>query len=110
MPEFCYYYIFPLSTDDYHYIWGADNMMIFEYNIEPAENMRKVVDILNGVSNKVLPNVTLEYPNIKINGETLMTARGLDRLIIMKGLEEGKALEIQKQFLNYCTEKLSGKI
>lgn len=109
MPEFFFYYSFPLETDDYHYIW-ADNMMVFEYDIDPAENMRKVTDILNGYSDKTLPNVTLEYPYIKVNGETLMRARGLERLILMKGLDEGKALEIQKQFLDYCVKKLSGKI
>lgn len=109
MPEFFLYYSFPLETDDYHYIW-SDNMMVFEYDIDPAENMRKVTDILNGYSNKTLPNVTLEYPYIKVNGEVLMEARGLQRLILMKGLSEGKAMEIQKQFLDYCVKKLSGKI
>lgn len=110
MPEFFYYYVFPLSSDNYHYIWAADNMMVFEYDIENPENMRKVVDILNGSYLKSLPNVTLEYPDIKVNGETLFTARGLERLILCKGLEEGKALDIQKQFLEFCVERLSGKI
>lgn len=109
MPEFFFYYSFPLESDDYHYIW-ADNMMAFEYDIEPAENMRKITDILNGYVNKALPNVTSEYPDIKVNGETLMTARGLDYLTIRKGLGEEKALEIQKQFLEYCVNRLSGKI
>ena len=109
MPEFFFYYSFPLESDDYHYIW-ADNMMVFEHDIEPAENMRKVTDILNGYSDKVLPNVTLEYPHIKVNGQNLMEARGLDYLIYRKGLEEGKALAIQKEFLEYCVKKLSGNI
>ena len=109
MPEFFFYYSSPLESDDYHYIW-ADNMMVFEYDIEPAENMRKITDILNGYVNKVLPNVTLEYPDIKVNGETLMTVRGLDYLTIRKNLGEAKALEIQKQFLEYCVNRLSGKI
>ena len=84
--------------------------MVFEHDIEPAENMRKVTDILNGYSDKVLPNVTLEYPHIKVNGQNLMEARGLDYLIYRKGLEEGKALAIQKEFLEYCVKKLSGNI
>jgi hypothetical protein len=109
MPEFFFYYSFPLESDDYHYIWAADNMMTFEYDVEVPENMRKITDILNGYVVKVLPNVTLDYPDIKINGETLMTARGLDHLVFRKGLEEGKALEIQKQFLDYCVKRLSGK-
>lgn len=108
MPEFFFYYSFPLESDDYHYIW-ADNMMTFEYDVEVPENMRKITDILNGYTEKALPNVTLEYPEIKVNGETLMTARGLDYLMFHKGLEEGKALEIQKQFLDYCVKRLSGK-
>lgn len=108
MPEFFFYYSFPLETDDYHYIW-ADNMMVFEYDVEVPENMRKITDILNGYTEKALPNVTLEYPEIKVNGETLMTARGLNYLMLRKGLEEGNALEIQKQFLDYCVKRLSGK-
>ena len=84
-------------------------MMVFEYDIDPAENMRKVTDILNGYSDKTLPNVTLEYPYIKVNGEVLMQARGLERLIIVKGLDEGKAFEIQNQFLDYCVKKLAGQ-
>lgn len=108
MPEFFFYYSFPLESDDYHYIW-ADNMMTFEYDVEVPENMRKITDILNGYTEKALPNVTLEYPEIKVNGETLMTVRGLDYLMFRKGLEEGKALEIQKQFLDYCVKRLSGK-
>ena len=108
MPEFFFYYSFPLESDDYHYIW-ADNMMTFEYDVEVPENMRKITDILNGYTEKALPNVTLEYPEIKVNGETLMTARGLDYLMFRKGLEEGKALEIQKQFLDYCVKRLSEK-
>lgn len=108
MPEFFFYYGFPLESDDYHYIW-ADNMMVFEYDVEVPENMRKITDILNGYTEKALPNVTLEYPEIKVNGKTLMTARVLDYLMFRKGLEEGKALEIQKQFLDYCVKRLSGK-
>lgn len=108
MPEFFFYYSFPLESDDYHYIW-ADNMMVFEYDVEVPENMRKITDILNGYTEKALPNVTLEYPEIKVNGETLMTARGLAYLMLRKGLEEGNALEIQKQFLDYCVKRLSGK-
>lgn len=108
MPEFFFYYSFPLESDDYHYIW-SDNMMVFEYDVEVPENMRKITDILNGYVVKALPNVTLEYPDIKINGETLMTARGLNYLTFHKGLDEEKALEIQKQFLDYCVKRLSGK-
>lgn len=108
MPEFCYYYLFPLESDDYHYIWGRDGMMVFEYDVEPAENMRKVVNLLNGGAGTALPDVRLEYPDITVAGQTLMTARGLEQLTYRKGLPEIQAEKIQKDFLEYCVKRLSG--
>ena len=52
MPEFFLYYSFPLETDDYHYIW-SDNMMMFEYDIDPAENIFNSINHISSIKNIV---------------------------------------------------------
>ena len=109
MNEFAFvtYYPFPLISDNYHYIWAADNMMAFEFcNIDEPENMQKVVDIINGLSEKSLPNITIEYPYIKCCGQNLLEVRGKSLLMAKYNLEENDALIIQKLFMEYCAKNL----
>lgn len=108
--NFFIYYPFPLSTDEYHYIWTASNMMAFEFiNIDDPDNMHKIVDIINGVSDKSLPNIEIEFPFIKCNGYKILEVRGKGLLSIKYNLDDDNILLIQKKLVDYCAERLGKK-
>lgn len=108
--DFLNYYIFPLSSDGYHYIWAADDLMAFEFSgTDDPENMQKIVDILNGISNKVLPDITVDYPFIKCCGQNLLEIRGKGMLNARYNISETVIVDMQKSFLGFCAGKLSGR-
>ena len=107
MDEVVKYYPFPLVTDRYHYIWAANDLMTFEFvDIDEPENMQKVVDIINGVSNKVLPDISIDYPYILCCGQKLLEVRGKEQIMAKFNLEKDYVESLQKILMIYCAKKL----
>lgn len=104
------YYQFPLYCDEYGcYLWTANNKFAFETFCEEYESNKKIVDILNGTSDKVLPNISIDKTGecIACCGHTLLFIRGFGWLTGM-GLSAEKIKEIQRKMLEFAAEKLSG--
>lgn len=111
MEEVVKYYPFPLVTDNYHYIWAANDLMTFEFvGVDEPDNMQKVVDIINGVSNKTLPGITVDHPYIFCNGQKMLEVRGKEHIMAKYNLDKDYVESIQKILLNYCAIKLGKNI
>lgn len=111
MDEVVKYYPFPLCTDNYHYIWTANDLMAFEcVGIDEPENMQKVVDIINGVSDKVLPDISVDYPYILCCGQKLLEVRGKEHIMGKFNLEKDYAEGLEKTLLLFCAYRLGRKV
>lgn len=107
MEEVVKYYPFPLVTDHYHYIWAANDLMTFEFvDIDEPENMQKVVDIINGDSNKFLPDISIEYPYILCRGQKFLEIRGKEHIMAKFNLENDYVVNLQKILMLYCAKRL----
>lgn len=104
------YYKFPLYCDDNGcYIWTANDKFAFNTFCEEYESNKKIVDILNGASDKVLPNISIskdgEY--ILCCGKEMLMVRGNGWLTVL-GYPEDQRKKIQTAMLEFAADKLSG--
>lgn len=103
----------PPFRADGAFIYSANNVMVLmaaNCRYYPREMMNRIVQLLNGDSNpKKKSDIGVNYSEICINGDPVMTVRGWEYLTDVLNLSTEEAEKVQCQFAVWVVERLKGQ-
>lgn len=104
-------YKLPLNIDSNSiYIISDSNVTTFSILTSNINKIKKIIEAINGESNKKYDNVLYRDEVIYVDNDPIFIIRGWEYLTGIGGLNSPfkKAIEIQDSFCNWVVNKLKG--
>ena len=104
-------YKLPLSIDSTSiYIISDNNITTFNILTNNINKVKKIIEVINGESNKKYDNVLYKDEIIYVDDDPIFIIRGWKHLTGIEGfdLPFEKAIEIQDSFCNWVVNRLKG--